>query len=363
MTRLLRWYGSLFARIDYLSVVAYGAVGSFMGMFAYFAWERDLTNLHWAALLGFLLGTVPPTLEDSIFSRNFRRIPVWLYVVVRGFFYAGKALGGLIIFEIVALLIRGEPLDRLGVWLSSADLWFYYFCTMIFYDFAILFNQASRVIGKRKMVKLYFGSYLKPKVEDRVFLFVDLVDSTGVAERLPREDYFDFLNDFFHLMDKPARMRRAEIYQYVGDEAVFTWKAAAGLKNARCLRLFFDLERAVAKRADRFRDRYGVVPAFKAGLHVGEVVTAEIGGEKRDLVYNGDVLNVSSRLEKLCADFGERLLVSGAIVERVDTPEEIELTPLGAVVVRGKKAPMEVCAARLADAPDRIEARPTAKVG
>ena len=34
---------------------------------------------------------------------------------------------------------------------------------------------------------------------------------------------------------------------------------------------------AIARRADAYRQSYGEVPTYKAGLHVGEVMTAEAG--------------------------------------------------------------------------------------
>jgi len=53
-----------------------------------------------------------------------------------------------------------------------------------------------------------------------------------------------------------------------------------------------------------------VVPEYKAGVHVGEVISAETGDLKKGLVFNGDVLNTSARIEGECNRLGKRLLAS-----------------------------------------------------
>jgi adenylate cyclase len=44
-------------------------------------------------------------------------------------------------------------------------------------------------------------------------------------------------------------------------------------------------------------------------VHCGKVVIAEIDDIKKDIVYNGDVLNTASRIQSVCNKYGERLLV------------------------------------------------------
>jgi len=46
------------------------------------------------------------------------------------------------------------------------------------------------------------------------------------------------VEDFLVSVREPVLDNVGEIYEYVGDEAVLTWKAEKGLKGARCLRVF-----------------------------------------------------------------------------------------------------------------------------
>src|SRR5438045_9765439 len=41
-------------------------------------------------------------------------------------------------------------------------------------------------------VDIFFGKYIQPKVEKRIIMFIDLKDSTGIAEKLDSKKYFRF---------------------------------------------------------------------------------------------------------------------------------------------------------------------------
>ena len=79
------------------------------------------------------------------------------------------------------------------------------------------------------------------------------------------------------------------------------------------------------------------MPEFKAGLHAGEVVSAQIGGLKREVVYSGDVLNTTARIRSLCGELGEDLLVSRELQSQVQLPSGLETRPVESVSLRGKE--------------------------
>ncbi len=117
-----------------------------------------------------------------------------------------------------------------------------------------------------------------------------------------------------------------------------------GIKDANCLRVFFDIDAVIEKKRQRYLDQFGVVPEYKAGLHVGEVMTAEIGDLKRGLVFNGDVLNTGARIQGECGRLGRRLVSSAELVARLTLPTGWTAEEMGPVKLRGKAEPLELVA-------------------
>ena len=167
------------------------------------------------------------------------------------------------------------------------------------------------------MKALFLGTYRRPRREERAFVFLDLTDSTAWAERLGPLRFTDFKNDFFADVAEPVLATGGRIVQYVGDEVMVSWPMARALKDAAPLRFYFLVGDRVAARAERYRQRYGEVPRFKAGVHGGWVVTAEVGDLKRDIVHSGDVVNTAARIEGECRPRGCTLLVSDEMIARM----------------------------------------------
>ena len=114
-------------------------------------------------------------------------------------------------------------------------------------------------------------------------MFLDLKGSTSIADRMEADKYFGFLHQYFTEMSEPILETDAEIYQYVGDEVVLTWRMKAGLEEGACIRAFFLIEDQIRANRELFLSRYGVVPEFKAGVHAGTVITAQIGELKSEI--------------------------------------------------------------------------------
>ncbi|WP_412063399.1 adenylate/guanylate cyclase domain-containing protein [Rubrivirga sp. IMCC45206] len=197
-------------------------------------------------------------------------------------------------------------------------------------------REVRLVLGPSALAALFVGRYRVPVREERAFLFLDLTDSTGIAQRLGPAEYHAFKNDFFRDVAAPILATGGQITQYVGDEVVVTWRVKNGRLARHPAETVLLLDEAVAARADRYRDRYGEVPRYKAGLHAGVVVTAEVGTLKKDLVHTGDAVNVAARVEGQCHALGARLLASEAALGLAPLPAGMESEEVGAVELRGR---------------------------
>jgi adenylate cyclase len=204
----------------------------------------------------------------------------------------------------------------------------------------VMMFQAAGLVGYRTFKALLLGQYRRPHAERRFFLFVDVVGSTAIAERLGALEAHRFLAAVFSAAAEPIELCRGEIYQYVGDEIVITWVEADGVADARALRCFFALRAALDADADHFVQCFGVQPELRAALHLGEVIAGEVGQVRRAIVFHGDVMNTTGRLEQATRDLGCSFIASAEALASLGRPAEIRVHDLGALTLRGRVEPV-----------------------
>ena len=104
--------------------------------------------------------------------------------------------------------------------------------------------------------------------------------------------------------------------------------------------------RPLARREPYYRKRYGLVPAFKAGVHCGMVVATEVGEIKSEIVFHGDVLNTAARIQGLCNSAGEDLLLSEDLAAKIVLPPTLQAAALGEHELKGKERAVGIVAVR-----------------
>jgi len=92
---------------------------------------------------------------------------------------------------------------------------------------------------------------------------------------------------------------------------------------------------------------FGTVPKLRAAIHAGEVVAGEIGASRRAIVFHGDVMNTTSRIENLTRTLGHPFLVSEDAIVRMQGADAYALRDLGPQSLRGREGQMRVYAAAL----------------
>jgi len=207
-----------------------------------------------------------------------------------------------------------------------------------------LFLQINNKFGQGVFWNILRGKYNTPREEQRIFMFLDLNASTTIAEQLGDKKYHTFLKDIFSDITNPIIDNNGEIYQYVGDEVVVAWKHEQGVQDSKCVQCFFDIKFCLQQLNDKYMRQYGLAPSFKAGIHCGKVVAGEIGIIKRDITYSGDVLNTTSRIQNMCKEFNEEVIVSGDLAASLRLPDTFAEKPLGSIKLRGKQKEMMLIA-------------------
>ena len=182
------------------------------------------------------------------------------------------------------------------------------------------------------------GRYFHPKTETRIFMFADIRDATRIAEKLGEQEYFNFLKDFFNDIAPAIMQTKGEVYQYVGDEVVITWKMKNGVKNANALRCYYRMKNIIYKKSVKYYKRYNALPDFKVGFHYGQVTVGELGKIKRDIAFSGDVLNTTARIQSMCNEKGVDILASKAFASILPKlPGTTRVVTVGEELLKGKK--------------------------
>jgi len=280
-------------------------------------------------------------LREGSSMKRLLGLPFILVVALKTALYAGIVSFFVIVAPKFALLFPGflryYPLERRA---ELVTIGFSLAMTLVI----VILLQASSLVGRRTFRNLILGRYRRPRAERRFFLFVDVIGSTAIAERLGPLQAHRFLAAVFSAIAEPVASSEGEIYQYVGDEIVVTWTEAEGVPDARPLRCFFRMEEALRERGARFLGDFNVEPRLRAALHLGEVIAGEIGELRRAIVYHGDVMNTASRLEQATRDQGVRFIASADALRALGSPPDMKFRDLGELALRGRREPIRASA-------------------
>ena len=309
----------------------------------------DLSILIFGSVAVTIVGLLVGTVEVLYLSRRFTTQSLVRKVVYKTLFYVVFLFGVILItfpiavsMELDTNLLDGEVWERLGVFLLSTSLLNTVVQLSTMLVASLFYAEISEYMGHSVLAKFLTGRYHSSKEEMRIFMFSDMKDSTAIAEQLGHSRYFELLRAYYQDLSRGIVSNAGEIYQYVGDEVVVSWPVESGLRNNNCINCFFAMKTDLQARADWYRQEFGVAPEFKAGLHVGSVTTGEIGALKKEIIFTGDTLNATARIQSLCNEHGVDLLVSGDLLNRLSLDTEVDVESLGQCELRGKAKRVEL---------------------
>ncbi len=299
-----------------------------------------------AVVLGLGLGFTVGVAELFLLKNWLRNLPFLVHLVVKSVVLVCVMGVAFAVLNILDVLIDGISWQEYGQNIFQGATLVGLAQGLVVISFLLFFVQLDRLLGPGLLLGYVTGRYHHPRREERIFMFLDLKGSTTLADDMSADRYFEFLHEYFTEMSEPILETDAQIYQYVGDEVVLTWTKKGGVTEANCIRVFFLIEEHLLAQGDRFLRRFGTTPSFKAGVHGGEVITAQIGELKKEIVYNGDVLNTTARIQAQCNELGHNLLASAELVNSLSLSPDYVIERLGLVPLRGKAQPTELCAIR-----------------
>ena len=290
-------------------------------------------------------GSFLASFEVLFLNKLFRKKPLGMVLISKALFYSLSIFILTSIATYISLsfildktIFHIVVLDRFLDYLRSPKLW----VVMLYWSFAVMSGlfviNISEKLGQGVLVNYLLGRYHNPKEENRLFMFLDLISSTAYAERLGHKKYSRLIQDCYYDLTDVVLKYDAQIYQYVGDEVVLTWEKERGITNNNCIKAFFEFEHIIKAKDGYYKEKYGFVPEFKAGLNYGLVTVTEVGEMKKELAYHGDAINIAARIRSSCCSFNKKLLVSAdllSLLEEIDNEFIIEF--MGVCQLKGKK--------------------------
>src|SRR5215216_3605790 len=142
-----------------------------------------------------------------------------------------------------------------------------------------------RVDGERKYVTV---------------LFADVVDSTGLGERLDPEQVAEIMNGAFAFLNASVTKYDGTIARLLGDAILAFFGAPIAHEDdaERAVRAGLDIQAAAREYANVVKLEYGVDFAVRVGINTGLAVLAVVGDEIRtEYTAMGDTTNVAARLQ------------------------------------------------------------------
>lgn len=217
-----------------------------------------------------------------------------------------------------------------------------FFCFVSAFMFFVS-NMGRRTGSITRLISHSMGEVLQPRVVHKGFIFLDLNDSTHLAERLGSEKYAAMLRYCFKLLCDLIEIYHLEIYQFVGDEAVLTWNTSEQEGAINAILLFTAFKTRLLEKEDDFGRIAGFQPKFKCAIHCGEVVVSEVGSGQKFLAYHGDTLNTTSRMLAQCRKLEADVLVSSQALK--NTHHQLigyDYSLIKNQVFRGKNLSMDI---------------------
>lgn len=293
--------------------------------------------------VGFFYSIVEYRLESlRLYDNSLARIILLRTLYL--FLVCGLTLAGVAYLNYIIDVARGNVVSsEVGYsrYLFSATVQFLFLGALIG-NFALsVFHTLRAKIGYVDFGNLLIGRYRKPVDEERAFMFLDLKSSTTIAEQLGHRRYSRLIQDCFRDLTGTLLDTQAEVYQYVGDEAVLSWPVDVAAADGNCVKAYFQFAGMLERRRDYYQSEYGLVPLFKAGINLGQVTVVEVGVLKRAIVYHSDVLNTAARVQALCNEHDKTLLVTDAVKDKL-TGAPFRFEFVGDILLRGKTQPVGV---------------------
>lgn len=225
---------------------------------------------------------------------------------------------------------------------------------------SIIGRYAAELMQKQKIMRA-FRKYVAPQVVEEIarnhnyrlklggekrriaVLFVDIRGFTPMSEALAPEQVVEVLNEYLSLVTGAIFRYGGTLDKFIGDAAMAVFNAPFDSEDYvfKAVCAARDIAAGSEQIAQQFMERFGRAVSYGIGVNCGDAVVGNIGSDFRmDYTAIGDTVNTAARLESNAKP--GQILISQQVYDALS--ERIEVTPLGAIPLKGKSQGVNVYA-------------------
>ena len=221
--------------------------------------------------------------------------------------------------------------------------------------------RASTAV-QRQFAQGALGKYLPQSIADEIIekpellslggekreifvLFSDLEGFTKMSHAIPPEMVAKLLNRYLEMLSEVILEHGGILDKFIGDAVVAFWGAPIsrpddGERAARAGYAIWQAGEQFRKEVAEMDPGLPKIGKTRVGLHVGEAVVGNFGGENR-IQYTalGDSMNTAARLESGNKAFGSTIMASAEFARRSGLDW---WRPMGSVVLSGRASALEL---------------------
>ncbi len=270
-------------------------------------------------------------------GRRLRRLPLISYTIVLTLMWIT------IIFLNMTLTRHwlGLSHDLSFQWMLRQDFGRHFiFCLFMAFTFNLLL-RITAFLGTRSLVEILLGRYQEPAMEHLAFMFLDVVGSTKLTEKIGDAKTQTLICNLFFDIASTVDQYGGEVHRYIGDEMVITWDLSKRRAVPDIMGCLVEVFNIIEAHKQVNKPRHGAWIDLRAGLNAGPVLVSEVGDLKRELVYFGDTINVAAGLQSHCKVVGVRALVSSSLYRTLQHTPQLQPSRLGPILMKGKVEQVE----------------------
>ncbi len=264
-------------------------------------------------------------------------------------------------FSWVAALAMGaghiylaDILDEHGIWMVRG----YPLLALILVFAQVVLSRYLQAERERRQVEVAFGQYVAPDVmqqmlaqpsrlrlggEERLLtvLFSDLARFTATSEKHRPAEMAELMAGYFEAMTEEILAEKGLLKEYVGDQIMAIF--GAPLEDPEHALRACRAALAMQKRLTSLRATWaaqGLPPlSARTSVNTGTMLVGNLGSRFR-FSYGvlGDAVNLGSRLEGMCSEYGTGILVGEATAGLVGT--KLQMREVDRVRVKGRNEPV-----------------------